>query len=702
MGVVGVGSITLYDQNDSPVAVLSNEAHPVPCNSDGSSPDLSGAVSTLSILLGNDDISSFYSVSVTASSGITGSLSVRTYTVTGMTADTGSVDFTATRAGWPTFTKRFSLAKQKQGLPGAQGVDASKCLGLFPYADRASLQGMENGSLAVFYSADVSERGIYQYSASIWNKLPSPTPDQIARTWLYVLDAVQRGYGISSHYIGGSTSFETLMVKFLYLLKMKLESTGAIFSGGYDEYGNNPGGGVGAYIGGDGRFFGVGASFNSADILSLNANLIKTIVSYEGSWVDSGTWGGETAFTLSPLSGKADGQLFSTPLMDGGVLIVGRAYASWCSATVFDSSGNEVSSSIYAWENIGPVCCFNSGRVLLCDAVNSSIVRFTRETNGVWAQIQTITAPGYIDAIGMCAISNTTALVVIESNGIFYELIVNEDGSYSSFTQIGSDNTYNYHIALVRRDSGEVVMIYSRTSDHYAIVATRSPSGSWSAFSVLVADNVLVSALAKRPDKSLCYYFVVNGNPRNLYSKKMDSSGSWGSNSHLWAVGSGSAPDIAASVLGNGKTLLSYVIASGSDKYFRYKRDNSYFSSIPIGNFQTTVGAGIVEVGQNSNGTYIKFSDGTLIQYQQVTTTIPASSGPSGGIVYQYDFAIPFVSSKPCLTVSGSEGGPPPGGARFEVYSIGAETTKWGCAISNNWSSSLYCEIKMMAIGRWK
>ena len=159
--------------------------------------------------------------------------------------------------------------------------------------------------------------------------------------------------------------------------------------------------------------------------------------------------------------------------------------------------------------------------MLLCDAVNSSIVRFTRETNGVWAQIQTITAPGYIDAIGMCAISNTTALVVIESNGIFYELIVNEDGSYSSFTQIGSDNTYNYHIALVRRDSGEVVMIYSRTSDHYAIVATRSPSGSWSAFSVLVADNVLVSALAKRPDKSLCYYFVVM-EPRNLVLQKME------------------------------------------------------------------------------------------------------------------------------------------------------------------------------------
>jgi hypothetical protein len=702
MGVIGAGSITLYDQNDTPIAILSNDAHPVPSNPDGSSPVLTGAVSTLSILLGNDDISSFYSVSATPSSGITGSLSTRTYTVTGMSADTGYVDFTATRAGWPTFTKRFSIAKQKQGLPGSQGTDAPVCLGLFSYAEHAALQGMEYGSLAVFYSENVSERGIYQYNASSWNKLPSPTPDQLSRTWLYVLDAVQRGYGVSSHYIGASTAFETLMVRFLYLLKMKLESTGAIFSGGYDEYGNNPGGGVGAFIGGDGRFFGVGASFNSADILSLNANLIKTIVSYKGSWVDSGTWGAETAFTLSTLSGKAGSQLFSTPLADGGVLVVGRGYASWCSAIVFNSSGVEVSNALYDYDSIGPVCCFSSGKVLLCSKYSSSVVRFTRETNGVWAQNGSITAPGYINAIGMCAISNTAALVVAEVLGSLYELIINEDGSYSGFTFIGNDNVYNYHIALARRDSGEAVMIYTRYSDHHAIATTRNTSGAWGSWTDLVADNVLVNALAKRPDNSLVYYFVINGNPRNLYSKTMNPSGTWGSNTHLWAVGVSTEPGVAASVLGNGKTLLSYVIASGSDAYFRYRRDNSYFSSIPIGDIQTQVGAGIIEVGQNTNGIYIKFSEGTLIQYSQVIITIPASSGPSGGYAYQYDFAIPFVGSKPCLSIGASEGGPPPGGARFEVYSIGAETTKWGCAISNNWSSSLYCEIKMMAIGRWK
>jgi hypothetical protein len=121
MGVVSTGQITLYDANEVPVATLTNEVHAVPCNADGSNPNLSGAVTTLTVLLGGTDITSLYTVTATPSSGITGNLSGTTYTVTGMTVDVGYVDFTATRSGWPTLTKRFSLAKQKQGSPGPQG-----------------------------------------------------------------------------------------------------------------------------------------------------------------------------------------------------------------------------------------------------------------------------------------------------------------------------------------------------------------------------------------------------------------------------------------------------------------------------------------------------------------------------------------------------------------------------------------------------
>jgi hypothetical protein len=116
MGTIGTGQITLYDQNESPVAVLSNDVAAVPSEADGSSPNLAGAVATLSVMLGTTDVTNLYAVSATPSSGITGSFASMTYTVTGMTVDAGYVDFTAVRAGWPTLTKRFSLAKTKSGI----------------------------------------------------------------------------------------------------------------------------------------------------------------------------------------------------------------------------------------------------------------------------------------------------------------------------------------------------------------------------------------------------------------------------------------------------------------------------------------------------------------------------------------------------------------------------------------------------------
>jgi hypothetical protein len=238
MGVVSTGQITLYDQNETPMPELSSEIKVVPSNADGSNPVLSGAASTFSVKLGTTDITNLYAVSATPSSGISGSLSGTTYTVSGMTVDSGYVDFSATRAGWPTLTKRFNLAKQKQGQkgdPGTNGQDAPRCLGLFAYASRSSITGMITNDLAVLYSTTQSERGIYQYSGSAWSKLSSPTADQQARCFLSVLDAVQQGYGTSADYISGSTSFETLLTKFLYALQITLDAKGWQKSSNYAE-----------------------------------------------------------------------------------------------------------------------------------------------------------------------------------------------------------------------------------------------------------------------------------------------------------------------------------------------------------------------------------------------------------------------------------------------------------------------------------
>lgn len=283
MGVVGTGQITLYDSNDAPFALLSNEVCAIPSNSDGSNPNLTGAVSTLSVMQGGSDLTSLYSVSAVPSSGITGSLSGTTYTVTGMTVDAGYIDFTATRAGWPTLMKRFSLAKQKQGQIGPQGPDAPRYLGLYSYANRGSITGMATNDLCVLYSATASERGIYQYTGSAWSKLSSPTQDQIMRCMLGVLDAVRQGYGTSADYIGaGVTSFETLLVNFLYSQYAMI--TGSIRAGTrYDASGNeiNPTQ-DGVWIGSNGKIKGA--------INDVEPDQVTPSFTRRQLFTSSGTW----------------------------------------------------------------------------------------------------------------------------------------------------------------------------------------------------------------------------------------------------------------------------------------------------------------------------------------------------------------------------------------------------------------------------
>lgn len=117
--VDGVDGVDGTDGTSAVVANLSNDNVTVPASSDGSSPVLTAAVTTLSVYEGGADVSSSWSVTATPSTGVTGTLSGKTYTVTGFTSDTGYVDFTATRSGYANQVVRFSLSKAKAGSNGS-------------------------------------------------------------------------------------------------------------------------------------------------------------------------------------------------------------------------------------------------------------------------------------------------------------------------------------------------------------------------------------------------------------------------------------------------------------------------------------------------------------------------------------------------------------------------------------------------------
>ena len=122
--VLAVDYVTLHGYNTGstiPFILLSNEAHGVPANTDGTSPDLTGASTTVKIMIGSVDDTSNWTITRANSAGISSTLAGGTVTVTAMSNDSGYVDITATRTGYTTLVRRFSLGKQKAGAQGNSG-----------------------------------------------------------------------------------------------------------------------------------------------------------------------------------------------------------------------------------------------------------------------------------------------------------------------------------------------------------------------------------------------------------------------------------------------------------------------------------------------------------------------------------------------------------------------------------------------------
>lgn len=107
---------------NSVVIDLSNDNATVPANSDGSSPNFTGVSTTLSIFEGGTDTTASWAITQALSSGLTGTASGtpanRTFTPSGLTVDSGTVTFTATRAGYANQTIVFTISKAKAGTPG--------------------------------------------------------------------------------------------------------------------------------------------------------------------------------------------------------------------------------------------------------------------------------------------------------------------------------------------------------------------------------------------------------------------------------------------------------------------------------------------------------------------------------------------------------------------------------------------------------
>ena len=134
MPIVSTGQLTVTDVSETPVISLTNTSHQVATDAYGLNGNYFGCNTTVKIYLGNQEVSASWTITATPSSGVTGTLSDRTYSVTAVTEDVGYVDFTATQFGWESLTTRFSITKSRRGEAGQALVILPSTLG-FTFVD---------------------------------------------------------------------------------------------------------------------------------------------------------------------------------------------------------------------------------------------------------------------------------------------------------------------------------------------------------------------------------------------------------------------------------------------------------------------------------------------------------------------------------------------------------------------------------------
>lgn len=120
---------------------LDNDYQGIPVDSDGNYTEFPECTTTATVMYGTQDITDNCTYTITASQNIQGSWNkeTKTYTVTGLTADSGWVNIKAAYLNNLVVSKQFSLAKQyagPQGIPGI-GTDGKTQYTHLAYANSA-------------------------------------------------------------------------------------------------------------------------------------------------------------------------------------------------------------------------------------------------------------------------------------------------------------------------------------------------------------------------------------------------------------------------------------------------------------------------------------------------------------------------------------------------------------------------------------
>lgn len=172
--IVATGSFSIIDVSDGISATLSQEAFVATTEADGSGGSFAGASASMSVFLGTVEDTSNWTFSAAASAGLTGTLSSNTYTVTTMSVDAGFVDVSASRQGFPTITRRFTVSKSKKGNRGT--ITTARAIAASAWSDSEAATAISavsggspvDGDLVTLYNSTSSYSETRRRLSGVW------------------------------------------------------------------------------------------------------------------------------------------------------------------------------------------------------------------------------------------------------------------------------------------------------------------------------------------------------------------------------------------------------------------------------------------------------------------------------------------------------------------------------------------------------
>ncbi|MBL8967009.1 MAG: hypothetical protein JNG85_08370, partial [Spirochaetaceae bacterium] len=327
---------------------------------------------------------------------------------------------------------------------------------------------------------------------------------------------------------------------------------------------------------------------------------------------------------------------------------------------------------------------------VFCPHSYGHIYRLERAADGTWSASAAMSTDRTAGELAIAETADGKLLFVgppLSGSGNFSEWFRNNDGTLSAVVSIPISG--GQQPSLAKLPDGRHLLVYATsyvaTPPYYDIrYAIRGLDGTWSASTLLFTGGVYPD-LAMLPDGRVLAFFTDN-NAASGYPLKMvirATNGTWGTPSN---VSSGAGYEAASLALPDGRVMVVFYVSS--DKTVRRKIratdgtwgaettlhtgsttveiryqalalltsgkvlqplrlstlarfgemvDSSYFTTVPIADRFASLEDW--EVGENSNGNYLKFPDGTLICWGKATI----ASNNNGGTA----FTFPFVFKTP-------------------------------------------------------